>query len=131
MKPVSSQLEELPVERMVKWLASNDVWALAVVDVQSSEDPIGSLPLAVQEVLTEFQYVFEEPQGLSLEREYDHSIPTLPNAILVNSKPYRYSPLHKDDIERHDKELLTADLITPSTSPYASPMLLVQKKDGS
>ena len=58
-------------------------------------------------------------------------IPILPNAVPVNSKPYRYSPLHKDEIERQVKELLAAGLITPSTSPYASPVLLVQKKDGS
>ena len=55
----------------------------------------------------------------------------MPNAVPVNSKPYRYSPLHKDEIERQVKELLAAGLITPSTSPYASPVLLVQKKDGS
>ena len=58
-------------------------------------------------------------------------IPILPNAVPVNSKPYRYSPLHKDEIERQVKELLAAGLITPSTSPYASLVLLVQKKDGS
>lgn len=49
----------------------------------------------------------------------------------MNSKPYRYSPLHKDEIERQVKALLSAGLISHSTSPYASPVLLVQKKDGS
>ena len=39
--------------------------------------------------------------------------------------------MHKDEIERQVRELLAAGLITTSTSPYASPVLLVQKKDGS
>jgi hypothetical protein len=32
--------------------------------------------------------------------QYDHSITLLPNAILVNYRPYRYSPEQKYDIER-------------------------------
>jgi hypothetical protein len=55
----------------------------------------------------------------------------LPNAIPVNSKPYRYSPLQKDEIEKQVKSLLAADLITPSTSLFASSILLVHKKDGT
>jgi hypothetical protein len=82
-------------------------------------------------VLDEYEDVFHTPQGLPPEREYDHSIPVFPNAITINSRPYRYSPLHKDEIERQVRELLHAGLITHSTSPYASHVLLVQKKDGS
>jgi hypothetical protein len=82
-------------------------------------------------VLLEFQDIFEEPKGLSPERQYDHAIPTLPNVVLINSRPYRYPLLHKDEIERQVRELLAAGLIVPSNIPYASPVLLVQKKDGS
>ena len=75
-------------------------------------------------MLAQYQDVFAEPKGIPPERQYDHAIP-------VNCKTYRYSPLHKDEIERQVRELLAAGLITTSTSPYASPVLLVQKKDGS
>jgi hypothetical protein len=54
----------------------------------------------------------------------------MPGSVPVNSKPYRYSPFHKDEIERQVTTLLHASLITPSTSPFASPVLL-DKKDGS
>jgi hypothetical protein len=63
-------------------------------------------------------------------RQFDHCIPLMPGSELVNSKPYRYSPFHKDEIERQVTTLLQAGLITPNTSPFASPVLLV-KKDGS
>jgi hypothetical protein len=49
----------------------------------------------------------------------------------VNSRPYRYSPLHKDEIERQVAKMLKVGLIKISTSPFASPVLLIQKKDGS
>ena len=124
-------LEELPVDRLQKWMVGNDVWALAVVDVFPSEPAPEAIPDKVQQLLTEYQDVFAEPKGLPPERQYDHAIPILPHAIPVNCKPYRYSPLHKDEIERQVRELLAAGLITTSTSPYASPVLLVQKKDGS
>jgi hypothetical protein len=55
----------------------------------------------------------------------------MPGVVPVNAKPYRYSPLHKDKIEKQVKTLLQNGLIVASTSPFASPVLLVQKKDGS
>jgi len=109
----------------------NDVWALAALDVLPSDPSPEHIPKPVQNLLAEYQDVFAEPKGLPPERPYDHAIPILPQAIPVNSRPYRYSPLHKNEIERQVRELLAAGLITPSTSPHASPVLLVQKKDGS
>jgi hypothetical protein len=90
-----------------------------------------AVPKPVAQVLEEFQEVFAEPTELPPHREYDHAIPLIPRVVPINSRPYRYSPLHKDEIEKQVKELLESGLITTSTSPFASPVLLVQKKDGS
>lgn len=49
----------------------------------------------------------------------------------MNLKPYRYSPGQKDEIERQVKQMLHQGIIKPSTSPFASPVLLVRKKDGT
>ena len=59
---------------------------------------------------------------------YDHAIPLQPDAVPINSRPYKYSPQHKSEIERQVKGLLEAGLITHSTNPFASLVLLVQKK---
>jgi hypothetical protein len=72
--------------------------------------------------------VFTEPSGLPLNRFYDHHIPLIPNVVPVNSRPCRYSPLHKDEIEKQVKELLSSGKIVPSNNPFAYPILLVQKK---
>lgn len=55
----------------------------------------------------------------------------MPGSVPANARPYRYSPLHKTEIERRVVELLQAGHIVPSVSPFDSYVLLVQKKDGS
>lgn len=47
----------------------------------------------------------------------------------INIRPYRYNPFQKDEIEKQVKEMLLQGIIQQSYSPYASPVLLVQKKD--
>ena len=81
--------------------------------------------------VTPVQGSVHRSQSTTPPRTHDHHIPLLPHTTPVNSKSYRYSPLHKTEIERQVKELLQAGLIDHSSSPFASPVLLVQKKDGS
>jgi hypothetical protein len=85
----------------------------------------------VEKLLQEFKDVFVTNTKLPPHRSYDHAIPLLPNPVLVNSRPCRYSPHHKDEIEKQVQELLAVGLITPSTCPFASPVLLVHKKNGT
>lgn len=82
-------------------------------------------------MLSEFSSVFTEPADLPPPRQYDHAIPLKVDATPFNSRPYRHSPTHKAEIERQVAEMLAAGIITPSMSPFASPVLLVQKKDRS
>lgn len=130
VQTVPQQVEEVSIERVHKWVCGNEVWAFAILDSSQQEESQNERP-EVQRLLQQYADVFQQPKELPPERFYDHQIPLLLGAALVNSKPYRYSPQHKDEIERQVQELLGAGLISHSTSPFASPVLLVLKKDGS
>jgi hypothetical protein len=130
VQPAQLSLEQLLAQQLVKWVAGNDIGAFAMVEVMAPNPDLVFL-VEIQHLLEEYADVFEDRRTLALSRFHDHHIPLLPNVVPVNSKPYRYSPLHKDEIENQVKALLAAGLIVPSTSPFASPVLLVQKKDGT
>lgn len=49
----------------------------------------------------------------------------------MNQKPYRYAVYQKDEIDKMVKELLDAETVQPSSSAYASPVVLVKKKDNT
>jgi hypothetical protein len=87
------------------------------------------IPPAIQNLVEEYKELFQEPKQLPPQRPMDHHIPLLPGATPVNVKPYRYSPSQKDKIETQLTEMLRHGIIQPSVSPFASPVLLVKKKD--
>jgi hypothetical protein len=124
-------ISEMSTEQYRKWEIGNNIWALAVRHPTELPSKESAPPMIILQVLTEFEDVFADAFELPPHRQYEHTIPLLPGTHPVNTKPYRYSPLHKDEIEKQVKSLLQAGLISPSTSPFASPMLLVQKKDGT
>ncbi|KAL2230956.1 UNVERIFIED_CONTAM: Retrovirus-related Pol polyprotein from transposon [Sesamum indicum] len=77
-----------------------------------------------------YQDVFQEPKSLPPERSIQYSIELLSDAIPKKQHPYRYAYGQKTEIERLVKEMLGNGIIRPSQSSFASPVLLVKKKDG-
>ncbi|XP_050598902.1 uncharacterized protein LOC126926578 [Bombus affinis] len=51
--------------------------------------------------------------------------------VTVQRSPYRLSEEERRTVQERIGELIKANIIRPSNSPFASPMLLVKKKDGS
>jgi Retroviral aspartyl protease/Reverse transcriptase (RNA-dependent DNA polymerase) len=88
-------------------------------------------PCSVQVILDQFPNVFDAPNFLPPSRCCDHKIELIPNSKLVNLRPYRFSHFQKIELEKILDELLQNNFIQPSTSSFASPVLLVKKKDGT
>ena len=82
-------------------------------------------------LLSEYEDVFAEPQGLPPNRSHDHRIPLKEGAPNINVRPYRHPPTQKDAIESMVKELLEAGVIRQSHSSFSSPIVMVKKKDGN
>lgn len=87
---------------------------------------------AIEELLLEFADIFSEPTSLPPFREHhDHKIPLLEGSNPINQRPYRYALYQKNEIDKLVQELLHASTIHTSSSSYASPVVLVKKKDGT
>jgi hypothetical protein len=89
-------------------------------------------PTKLTALLDEKSSVFHPvPAGLPPDCGVGHVIHTLPRAQPPYRPPYRMSPAERAEVQRQVSSLLEKGLIEPSASPYASPVLLVTKKDGS
>ncbi|MCO5612703.1 hypothetical protein L7F22_066972 [Adiantum nelumboides] len=61
----------------------------------------------------------------------DHTIELIPGSSPPNKPPYRVSQAQQEEIMRQVNELVEKEMVRPSSSPFCSPVLLVQKKDGT
>ena len=96
-------------------------------DAGEIKSPHGQAQPLVEEYNTVFQ---EMPPGLPPKRNIGHTINT-GDHLLVSKPSYRLNPKEKAEVERQVKDLLAKGLIRQCHSPYGSPVLFVQKKDGS
>jgi hypothetical protein len=83
----------------------------------------------IDELLHSYQDIFKEPTGLPPLRAHDHAIPLKEGSQPINLRPYRHTGLQKDIVEKIVTEMLDSGIIQHNTSPFASPVVLVKKKD--
>ena len=93
---------------------------------------------SIDQLLSDFQHllhvnvgVFEIPRELPPIRPYDHRIPLLDESQSFKVRPYRYPTVQKNELENMVAEMLDVGVIRDSHSLFASPVVLVKKKDGS
>ena len=71
------------------------------------------------------------PPRRPLDRGFEHTIELEQGIQAVITTPYRHPKAYRDEIEKAIQELSALGNIHPSTSPFASSVVLVKKKDGT
>ncbi|WOH05104.1 hypothetical protein DCAR_0624517 [Daucus carota subsp. sativus] len=123
-------VEKIVTTSDVKAYSSEDACFLCqVVAVEEETTTTNITPSSITALLQQYPDLFEEPKGLPPPRAHDHLIPLKDGSVPVSSNPYRCPYVQKNEIEKIVKEMLASGIVRHSTSPFASPVLLVRKKD--
>ncbi|XP_027124419.1 uncharacterized protein [Coffea arabica] len=94
-------------------------------------EEVAVIPQEIMEVLQDYDDVFQTPKSLPPPRSVDHEILLKKEAQPFKLKPYRYPHCHKEEMEKQVEEMLQKGIVKYSNSPFASPVLLVKKKEGT
>ena len=114
-----SIISEKPTTRM------EQVLELISMDHMNPEEK-----LHVQGILSKYHDLFHLPdEKLGHTNAIQHGIQTT-DPVPVNTKQYRFPPVHKKEIDKQVGKLLDQEIIKPSLSPYNSPIWIVSKKPG-
>lgn len=120
------------VKRMESIFRHGDIAWEAECLITTKETPNSDQPyhFNIQELLGKHDKVLGEiPPRRPPDRGFEHTIELEEGAKPVITTPYRHPKTFKDDIEKAIKELLEMGHIRPSSSPFASSVVLV--KDGT
>ena len=147
MPGTRSRKKVLHINLLKKWQESAEI-ACMVEDV-SAEDDLDDIPswrddevskMLINEQLTtehreqleallgEYQGVFKgKPGRTNIMRHFIHTTDSSP----VKQRPYRLPHAYWDEVKQELRQMLAEGIIEPSQSDWASPIVLVRKKDGS
>jgi hypothetical protein len=106
------------------------------VDTSSEEQRIVNLAkgksLEKIKVVNEYPDVFpDELPGMPPDRDIEFSIELLPGTAPIYKRPYGMNVKDLAELKKQIDELLSKGYIRPSSSPCGSPILFVDKKDGT
>lgn len=112
-------------------IAGHTCFLVQLTAIEDTKEANPHIPDVVQPLLQEYPTLFAPPTELPPKRPQDHLIPLVEGSAPVNINPYKCSYLQRTKIEKMVREMLASGIIRHSQSPFASPSLLVKKKDGS
>lgn len=109
-------------------IADVDMVTLEDHDLSNIKDP--RLKRQLMDLLKKYNDVFaKNMKYMGRTNLVEHDIELLDNTP-VRSQPYRISQKEREIIMEQIEEMSANNIISPSNSPYASPVVLVKKKDG-
>ncbi|WVZ80750.1 hypothetical protein U9M48_028203 [Paspalum notatum var. saurae] len=99
---------------------------------QAGVNAIDATALENIRVVSEFSDVFPNSlPGMPPERDIEFSIELVPGTAPIYKKAYRIAGVELLEVKKQIDELLEKGFIRKSTSPWASPVLFTEKKDGT
>jgi hypothetical protein len=83
-------------------------------------------------VVCEYADVFpEELPGMPPDRDIEFIIELVPGTAPIAQRPYWMNPEELVELKRQLDDMLRKGLIRPSASPWGSPVIFVDKRDGT
>jgi hypothetical protein len=83
-------------------------------------------------VVCEYPDVFpEELPGMPPDRDIEFVIELIPGTAPIAQRPYHMNPQELEELKKQLADMLSKGLIRPSASPWGSPVLFVDKRDGT
>lgn len=127
MLSLQAMIRTLKKERGGLWVVINRVEG---AQEHGEKQLVSEVPATLESLREEYVGVFTTT-GLPPARGHKHAIVLKVGSNSVSVRPYRYPHFQKDEIEKLIQEMLAAEIIKVSSSPFSSLVLLVKKKDGS
>lgn len=101
------------------------------IDKMIASDLLPAQTADMRRILMSYRDIFDfNDRPLGQTSVVTHRINT-GDASPIRRRPYRVSHAEREVIQREVDKMFTKDVIEPSCSPWASPVVLVKKKDGS
>ncbi len=137
-----SQLYKLKWSENGYWSSKGGVWLNIKTDLPLQLHVLGGCIDVGQEItmdqshrlasmLNEFVDILAfDPKVIGTCNVIQHKINT-GDSPPVHLNPYIYAAPRREEINRQVRELIEAGIVVPSNSPWSSPVVLVDKKDGT
>lgn len=117
-------------------LKDGKIYPFSSVKQQNLELAVSKVSLVsentkLNELLNEFNDIFPENPKMGMAKVGKHEIKVFENAQPIAKKPYTHSKKEEEFINQEVERLLKDKVIEISSSPWAAPIVLSKKKDGS